>query len=435
MTWLLSAVSPQPLMDGISAVPFLILCIADFPISIVAFGVMFSSGRYGIAALVVWAVVGTLWWWFLGRSIESWILRFRSRHGTSPEATGLEHSAIGSTPAQGRTWGIWVAGGFAVLAVGLIAFTWGQSTLEKARNGGAIGSFALSPDGRAILLSRREKDWAFLYIVSLDSGAAARLTRASAGFESSPSFSPDGKQIAYALTEEQGGHSRIFVMDTKARDPRPLFPSTADADDLFPKYAPNGRIYFARAGYFGQYSPIARPSLHEWDVYTVDPDGKDVRPLTNQRFYQMSEPSLSSDGKRILFSVETEFGSQLQIYTPDSTTPVAVLQPHVPNEPTHPIYAGAVLTPDGDSVLFLAASEGAKVFDYDVYRFDLTTKKVVKLTSANGYATNLCLSPDGRQALFLRWSSKYGKLPTVSHMYQLELETKRLTALPITGTQ
>ncbi|MFZ1139645.1 MAG: hypothetical protein WAN76_10725 [Candidatus Sulfotelmatobacter sp.] len=164
----------------------------------------------------------------------------------------------------------------------------------------------------------------------------------------------------------------------------------------------------------------------------ADPDGRTVRPLTNRRFYDISEPSLSSDDKKLLFSTDIGSGSQMQIYSLDTETPASILQPHVPNEPRSPIYAGAFLTPDGRRIVFLAASQGSKAFDYDVYRLDLASNAVEKLPAKSGYATNLCLSSDGKSAAFLRWSSRYGSsFPTVSKMYLLDLTTKNLTALPI----
>jgi TolB protein len=430
------------MMNGLSAWPFLLLLIADIPISVVAFGVLFTSTTYGPLAVVLWGVVGTLWWYLLGRSIDARLRRRGEKRGMtevvpSPDDSGWSPSTMPSTAISRQgTWGMWLVGTFAVLAVALIAFAWAQNGFEKANNGGAIGDFTFSPDGQSVLLSRSQGGSKFLYKVALSSGIATRLTSASAGFENSPSYSPDGRRIAFAYAAQRGEHSRIFVMDASGASPQPLFSSDEKVDDFFPRFEPSGKICFARSAFFGHYSPIAPSSLHEWDMYTADPDGRNVLRLTNQRFYEISEPSLSSDGKRLLFSVETQTGSQMQIYSLDSDSPASILRPHVQNEPRSPVYAGAILTPDGRSIVFLAASEGAKAFDYDVYRLNLAGNTVEKLTTANGYATNLCLSSDGKSAAFLRWSTRHGStLPTVSRMYLLDLTTKSMTALPITGTR
>ena len=62
--------------------PMAIVWIADLPISVLAsfmtLGISLGVGGRGqIAfAFVVWAVLGTVWWYFLGISIEAWIRRF-----------------------------------------------------------------------------------------------------------------------------------------------------------------------------------------------------------------------------------------------------------------------------------------------------------------------------------------------------------------------
>jgi hypothetical protein len=70
LTWILFWMQPQPLLDGPSRWPFYVLALADFPISLVAFGAMFTSEARMPYALAAWGVLGTIWWYFLGRLIE-----------------------------------------------------------------------------------------------------------------------------------------------------------------------------------------------------------------------------------------------------------------------------------------------------------------------------------------------------------------------------
>jgi Tol biopolymer transport system component len=107
----------------------------------------------------------------------------------------------------------------------------------------------------------------------------------------------------------------------------------------------------------------------------------------------------------------------------------------IPKALESPIYGSPTFAPDGRSVIFLAASQGTKAFDYDVFRLDLATKVLSQLTSNNGYATDLAISPDGKWAVFLRWTARWGSLPNLSQMYLLDLSTGAVTPLPITGTR
>lgn len=72
------------------------------------------------------------------------------------------------------------------------------------------------------------------------------------GFESSPAFSPDGNQIAFAWDGDKGGHTSIYV---KLIDAGVSLRLTGDAsDDSFPAWSPDGR-YIAFVRYFGSSSP------------------------------------------------------------------------------------------------------------------------------------------------------------------------------------
>jgi hypothetical protein len=70
LTWVLYWLQGQPLLDGPSRWPFLAVFLGDFPFSVVAFGVMFGSEERTPYAIAAWGILGTLWWYFLGRLIE-----------------------------------------------------------------------------------------------------------------------------------------------------------------------------------------------------------------------------------------------------------------------------------------------------------------------------------------------------------------------------
>jgi Tol biopolymer transport system component len=89
--------------------------------------------------------------------------------------------------------------------------------------------------------------------------------------------------------------------------------------------------------------------------------------------------------------------------------------------------------PDGKSILFMAASNGKHGYDYDVYRVDLRTGSLERLTNGNGYATDLKVSADGNTAVFLKWHSDWRSTPDKSELYLLDVQTYKLTPLRITG--
>jgi len=71
---------------GPAKFPLFILWLADLPFSIIAQILSLSASqalrpRIESAWLpwVVWGVTGTIWWYFLGISIEAWIKRFSKK--------------------------------------------------------------------------------------------------------------------------------------------------------------------------------------------------------------------------------------------------------------------------------------------------------------------------------------------------------------------
>jgi len=83
--WILYFVFSQPVLDGPSAFLFVILFVADLPISFIAFSVMFTSSEMGPIAAVLWGVLGTLWWYVIGIAIDARIRSYRANRAPGTE--------------------------------------------------------------------------------------------------------------------------------------------------------------------------------------------------------------------------------------------------------------------------------------------------------------------------------------------------------------
>jgi Tol biopolymer transport system component len=200
----------------------------------------------------------------------------------------------------------------------------------------------------------------------------------------------------------------------------------------------NKTIIFARSGDYGRYSPIAQPYRHDWNFYAADLDGANVRQLTNDHFYMVSDISVSPDGRSMVFVSSEEHGDVIEVRSLEAPTKLALsLRPHVAEEPSIgqrfncPNYM-----PDGKSILFMAAGNGKlpwSGYDYDIYRVDIESGAVERLTEGNGYATDLRVSADGKVAAFLKWRSDWHGTPNRSQLYVLDLQTRKLTPFRING--
>ena len=89
---------------------------------------------------------------------------------------------------------------------------------------GGLEQLAWSPDGKYIAYSCRKlagRDYAFstntdIYLYNVETGATQNLTAGMMGYDTTPLFSPDGKQLAFISMERDGYEAdkqRLFVID------------------------------------------------------------------------------------------------------------------------------------------------------------------------------------------------------------------------------
>src|SRR5260370_9055209 len=64
-------VANEPILPEATIFLFVLLFVVDLPISAMAFGVMLIPTKVWLA-FGLWGVAGTIWWYFLGVSIEKW---------------------------------------------------------------------------------------------------------------------------------------------------------------------------------------------------------------------------------------------------------------------------------------------------------------------------------------------------------------------------
>jgi Tol biopolymer transport system component len=147
-----------------------------------------------------------------------------------------------------------------------------------------------SPDGHWIafgfgnFFGDRHKSRAKIMMVRRDGTGVQELTGDTphSGF---PSFSADGKKIVYRVWGENDYGLRIFDLDDRS-----VKVLTTEPDNL-PGWSPDGsRIVFTRRQADGNY-----------DVFTIRPDGSDLRRLTTSPAVD-GHAVWSTDGKHILWN-------------------------------------------------------------------------------------------------------------------------------------
>lgn len=263
-----------------------------------------------------------------------------------------------------------------------------------------------TPDGSSIIFSVATGGNCFLYQADIASGAVRRITKAASGCESDPAFSPDGQQLAFMSAPRSGEHAALVIGKPDGTGIRTLVSNTED--NLSPVFVPHSKlIMFLRSGAFEHHSPLVDNRRHKFDVFSVDIETGKVDSLTEKKYYEINSISVSADGKQLLLSVSTypEGDHFLVGSVVKSSSAMKSLQPSVPNSPQGgPIDRDAVWLPDGKSFLFSAATEPARGenFDYNVYRFSISSGTIEKLTQFSGMLNGFNVSPDGKKAVILR---------------------------------
>lgn len=148
---------------------------------------------------------------------------------------------------------------------------------------------AFSPDGESIVF-RSSRDGGGLFVMGRTGEAVRRITRE--GFN--PSWSPDGRRIAYSTEnvtlspENWDGHAGLWVAEVDSGDTR----SISERDGVQPSWSPDGR----RIAYT---SRIREPA--QMDIWTLPLDGGEPAPVTDDIATDWS-PVWSPDGRHIYFA-------------------------------------------------------------------------------------------------------------------------------------
>ena len=241
--------------------------------------------------------------------------------------------------------------------------------IEIETDEGTWMSVDVSPDGKTVVFDLLGD----IYVVPIEGGKAKQLTKGMA-WDSQPTFSPDGKYIAFI--SDRDGNENVWIMKSDGTELRQL---TKDKKHNFgsPEWSPDGSYIIARR--YGEY------------------------------------PGHSYLRRIELWMFHVKGGKGIKITGDDKIT----------------IASGAVFSPDGKYIYFSAHpgrfKYNANTGRFQVYRKNLETGEVEVLTSEYGGGLRPILSPDGKKLVYAtRYDGKTGL-----RIRDVETRNERWLAYPI----
>lgn len=180
----------------------------------------------------------------------------------------------------------------------------GCANMEKDKGKtDAIRCVSFSPDGKKILFDRRNAGRPYMiHVYDLETGELSAYQAPVGERWGQARYSFDGKHIGFIVMPLIGdkydpAHWQIAVMDPDGKNVKKITNTTGLK--IYPSFSHSGRkIIFARADVI---RTSGRTPAADYDVYEVDVEtGRETR-LTHFKFFEMSAPYYFPDDKTFLF--------------------------------------------------------------------------------------------------------------------------------------
>ena len=208
-----------------------------------------------------------------------------------------------------------------------------------------------------------------------------------------PAWSPDGFKIAFTVLTWPRTHGGtdpwIHIYTVSSDGSNPVRLTSGAVEDDHPTWSADGRkLAFERHSW----------EHNEWYIVVMDSDGKNPADL-NRKFGGGSEPAWSPDGSQIAFN----WSGSLAVMDADGTNATR-LPPDDNRGGRLPVDVGRPSwSPDGTRLAFsLYETQDGRVVsgESNIAILDIDTGEITQVTSLKGREINPDWSPDGQRILF-----------------------------------
>ena len=278
---------------------------------------------------------------------------------------------------------------------------------------GSWMNVSVSPDGKTLAFDLLGD----IYTMPI-SGGEAQLLTSDIGWQMQPTFSPDGKYIAY--TSDEGGGDNIWLMRADGSDKRAVTNETFRLLNS-PAWSPDGEFIVARKHF------TASRSLGAGEIWQYHKTGGNGVMLTARANDQkdLGEPAFSPDGKYVYFSQDDTPGKTFH-YSKDSESGIYKIKRFERETGNWDVMlsgAGGAIrptpSPDGKYLAYIRRVD----FQSTLFLYDLTSGEHIKLYDAldrdmqetwaiHGVYPTLSWTPDNKALVF--WAGGEIKKLTVA---------------------
>lgn len=326
---------------------------------------------------------------------------------------------------------------FIIIVIGLIGAVWFYQFLNKdgkaIPNQGLARVMDVSPDDKQIAFSYYKDGVAAIYTSNLDGSNVKKFVEMKNVSLLHPKFSTDGKKLLFLASPKgkENKEQNLYVVDRDGKNKKQLT-STGDlvTDAVFSP--DNQTIFYLQAGVFKNYSPIAGKRPHEYDLYSINSNGAEKKQITNKKEYGMFDISVSTDGKSLWFTKNTDDEESQALFN-TSLDGKDTLNKFLPKDKIGtPDMYDVALSKDNQQIVFSAVSTSSKdtTYEYELFSMDLATKQTEQLTNLKSYALSPVYLHKENKIFFLEDKSER-KDNSKLEMYTMDIGNKQITKIDL----
>jgi len=272
-----------------------------------------------------------------------------------------------------------------------------------------------SPDGKQIAFTVWSDATAEIYTLDIDSGAARNISNSPSTQEQFPVWSPDGTMIAFLSDQgsEFEGVLYLHVMDADGTNLRRLSDDRSQILDI--QWSPDSReiaFFTRRLG--------GEDNSHK--ITIVDVQTGASRFLIDDPEVILFWPRWSPDGTKLLFTMGRPVSGHVysELYIADLATNEITQVTHRRVSIMFPEWS-----PDGEQIAFVSNLDGDKTSE--IYLMNADGSNLHRLTRQEGNETMPVWSPDGARIAFR--SEDNDPQTDVTELYVVDVDGRHLKRL------